>query len=109
MARVQMLSNNQWRYGYIDTTGKLVIPSQFEKASDFRDGVAWIKVPGGDFQLINTNGKIISKKSYKKEGMWFLHRNSPPTWSISPTDYRLPIPIPTVRVLDFSTGSINGW
>ena len=49
--------HNKW--GYIDTTGKLVIPCQWENASDFRNGIASVWKRGKCFHIDKT-GKIVS-------------------------------------------------
>lgn len=45
------------KYGYIDTTGKLVINPQFDNAGDFHNGLATIGL-GGRYGYIDTTGKI---------------------------------------------------
>jgi hypothetical protein len=53
-----------FNFGYIDTTGNLVIKQDFEKASDFKFGIASVKKRGEDFfYIIDKSGKkIIEKK-----------------------------------------------
>ena len=46
------------RFGYIDKTGRVVIPLQFDSAGEFSDGVAEVEV-GGEFGYINTSGKYV--------------------------------------------------
>ena len=43
-------------YGYIDKTGNEVIPPKFSKASDFINGVAKVKLDGGNNITINKQG-----------------------------------------------------
>lgn len=50
--------NGGYKFGYIDTTGKLVIPFQFDDADFFQNGVARVK-KGDKWGLINLQGKLI--------------------------------------------------
>lgn len=49
------------KYGYIDNAGKSVIPFRFEAASDFRNGLAKVKLAGVD-KYVDTAGKIYDNK-----------------------------------------------
>ena len=51
--------------GYIDTTGREIIPLQFEEASKFKNGIAIVK-KDGFFGLINREGNPITKFKYFK-------------------------------------------
>ena len=54
-------------YGYIDTSGKLVINHDFESAKDFKFGVASVKKRGQDFfYIIDKTGKRIIEKNFDK-------------------------------------------
>ena len=44
--------------GYIDHTGHVIVPPQFEDARSFSEGLAGVKV-GGRFGFINTTGRIV--------------------------------------------------
>jgi hypothetical protein len=46
------------KYGYIDKTGKLVIPFQFPQAGDFSEGLAWIGVDADGNGSVDTYGYI---------------------------------------------------
>ena len=35
--------NDDWKYGFIDRTGKMVIKAVYERASDFNDGVSVVR------------------------------------------------------------------
>ena len=50
--------NGGYKFGYIDQTGKLVIPYQYEDADFFKGGVARVK-KNGLWGLINSTGKLI--------------------------------------------------
>ena len=47
---------NPWKFGYIDTSGNVVIPAQFSEAADFHEGVACV-----DGKIINTSGKVVAE------------------------------------------------
>src|SRR5712692_3711026 len=51
-------SGSTMRYGYIDRTGKLVIPVQFESAEPFSEGLAAIR-NCGQASFINKTGKTV--------------------------------------------------
>ncbi|MGF1600925.1 MAG: WG repeat-containing protein [Chloroflexi bacterium AL-N5] len=54
------------KYGYIDRTGKLVIPFQFAEAGDFSEGLAWVGFDSDDsdssvdqYGYIDRTGKLV--------------------------------------------------
>ena len=47
-----------WKYGFIDKSGKVVIPCQWEYASSFQEGVARVK-KNNKYGYIDTSGAII--------------------------------------------------
>lgn len=47
------------KYGYIDTTGTVVIPAQFAYASDFTHGFAVVKLSLFEWTFIDTNGNPV--------------------------------------------------
>jgi hypothetical protein len=51
------------QYGYIDKTGKLVIPCQFESATGFKDGLAKVSTTNEKF-YINTKGERIMELDF---------------------------------------------
>ena len=53
-----VVSDTNDKYGYIDMKGVLSIPYQFDAASDFKDGMASVRL-GDKWGLINKKGKII--------------------------------------------------
>jgi hypothetical protein len=46
------------KYGYIDTSGKLVIPAQYDDARHFADGLAAVQI-GGKWGYINPKGERV--------------------------------------------------
>lgn len=46
------------RAGYIDKSGRVVIPFQFEKAYGFEHGRAWVR-QNGKWGMINTSGRLV--------------------------------------------------
>lgn len=63
-----MFSNNdkhgKFRYGYLNKAGEEVIPLQYESASDFKGGIAVVKVKEEKFALIDRNGSEIVQLNY---------------------------------------------
>jgi hypothetical protein len=58
-------------YGYIDTTGKLVIKHDYEKASAFKFGVAAVKKRGENhFNIIDKNGKKIIDYNFPNDPLF---------------------------------------
>ncbi|WNF36744.1 WG repeat-containing protein [Bacillaceae bacterium IKA-2] len=53
--------HGKFRYGYLNKACEEVIPLQYESASDFKDGVAVVKIKEGKFALIDRygNGVVI--------------------------------------------------
>lgn len=52
-----------WRYGFIDKTGKEVIPVQYETGSEFHEGLAAIMVDG-KYGYIDKNGTVVVPFQY---------------------------------------------
>lgn len=59
--RYVVMQNN--RYGYIDNSGKIVIKSKFRSASNFREGLAAVRV-NGLYGYIDTYGKFVIKPHF---------------------------------------------
>jgi hypothetical protein len=47
------------KYGYIDRSGKMVIPPQFEDAEPFSEGLALISFDSNQWSYIDKSGKIV--------------------------------------------------
>ena len=56
LARPAMWIN--FKEGFIDTTGKLVIPCQWDDTGSFSEGLAWVK-KDGKWGVIDTKGNIV--------------------------------------------------
>ncbi len=63
LARVENVRNGNTMYGYVDTTGALKIPLQFERAEHFSEGLAAVRV-AGKWGFIDTNGDFFVKPQY---------------------------------------------
>ncbi|MCA0237182.1 MAG: WG repeat-containing protein [Bacteroidetes bacterium] len=57
-----VLKNGRW--GYINKQGELVIPWQFDDASDFKEGIAVVKTSSSQFRFLCKNGKFLTQVSY---------------------------------------------
>ena len=60
-------SDANMKYGFMDLTGKVVIPAKFLNAKDFKDGSAVVETSEGKFSLIDKSGKVLEVLKYYKE------------------------------------------
>lgn len=61
------LSQERWKMGYINKTGKIPINVQFADAFSFHEGLAAVKPEGSEnFGFINKKGEIIIRPQYSK-------------------------------------------
>ena len=51
--------NRQDKWGYIDKTGKVVIPAQYAQAWSFREGLALVQTKAERLQFIDKKGKVV--------------------------------------------------
>lgn len=58
-----MVRNADGKYGYIDKTGKEIIPAQYDSANSFEDGLAAV-CKDGKCGVIDTNGNIVIPFQY---------------------------------------------
>ena len=58
---MQVLINDEEKYGYIDTTGRLLIDFIFDYADQFEQKLAYVEI-GGKMKYINQNGEVIWKE-----------------------------------------------
>jgi hypothetical protein len=63
LARVR--KNKKW--GYIDTTGSIIIPIKYNEVENFSDGMARVRV-GQKWGLISSTGKEIIKPTFQEIG-----------------------------------------
>ncbi len=70
------------KYGFINKTGKVVIPCKWESAGDFHEGLARAMDANGNKYLINKKGKIVRE----------LPPDPPPTPSVDPNSMSWPRP-----------------
>jgi hypothetical protein len=48
------------KVGFIDKTGKVIVPPKYDDAEDFKEGLAWVKLNGKEFYIkIFPDGKIV--------------------------------------------------
>lgn len=51
-------------HGYVDSTGKEVIPTRYDYARDFSDGLAAVRKKNGKWGFINKQGKVVIPFKY---------------------------------------------
>src|SRR5437588_2410064 len=54
---------NDRKSGYIDRTGQIIIPLQFDTASDFHEGLALVTT-GRERSFIDISGQVVFKASF---------------------------------------------
>ncbi|KGX83522.1 WG repeat-containing protein, partial [Pontibacillus marinus] len=62
--------NNNVLYGYLDRDGGILIPAQYQSATDFQDGVAVVQTQEGQYQLIARDTSILYKYPYEYVGQY---------------------------------------
>ena len=55
-------------YGYLDRSGNWSIQPQYDFASDFSEGMAWVRVEDRQHLYINRNGEPLNGKLYEEAG-----------------------------------------
>ena len=60
------LYHQDWKFGYVDKTGRTVIPARYLEAHNFSQGLALVRLPhadseklGAQFAFINRQGKVV--------------------------------------------------
>ena len=66
LARVQ--DDNTDKYGFIDKTGKVVIPCKWKDAWDFHEGLAPVKDANGKWGYIDKTGKLVIPCQWEDAG-----------------------------------------
>ena len=64
LARVY-LGGEEFNEGYIDITGKEVIPTHFEDTSDFSEGYAYVKTKDGEHVFIDKTGQVVLDLAFR--------------------------------------------
>ncbi|ATO49017.1 WG repeat-containing protein [Brevibacillus laterosporus] len=57
-----------YRYGYLNLEGKIVIPNKYEEANDFIDGKAVVKIKENQYALLGRNGEVLHTYPYHTVG-----------------------------------------
>ncbi len=57
------VKSSNGKYGYVDKTGKVVIPFKYDDAEEFHNGTAVVYIKDG-YTLIDKSGKILLEKIY---------------------------------------------
>jgi len=71
LAAVEVMADVDYRYGFIDVSGKFVIPAKYKAAWRFSDGIAVVTKENNKQALIDKNGKEIADFSYKNESGYY--------------------------------------
>lgn len=118
--------------GYIDATGKIIIPQQYRYAAPFYEGRARVKAANGKYGFLDTNGNMVIAARFDDaanfhEGLarvtiagksGFIDKKG--AWRIQPTISEGPAALPRgvddfsdglafISELDGRQGWINGW
>jgi hypothetical protein len=68
LARIANYEGENDDKGYIDKTGKEVIPLKYKKAGDFSEGLAAVSEGGGAYGFIDKTGKMVIEPKYQEVG-----------------------------------------
>jgi hypothetical protein len=77
-------------YGFIDKSGKYVIPPRFESAKSFSNGLAAVRIQGGDWGYIDRTGKLVTPTHFnevrpaEKEFAVVHYGGTQPEWEDGP-------------------------
>ncbi|MDW8333633.1 MAG: WG repeat-containing protein, partial [Bacteroidia bacterium] len=104
------------RYGYLDSTGRLVIARKFSQAFNFKDGVAVVAV-GSKYGVIDKTGRMIipaqfdeiGQEANDKSRVVFFHKTFAPVrqekyWGLCDRTGRIVLPCKYDRVGPFFSG-----
>jgi hypothetical protein len=67
LARFQTPMGQERKYGYMDKTGRVVIPPQFSDSGHFSEGLAWVSVLKGQkwlYGFIDKTGRIVIEPQF---------------------------------------------
>jgi len=101
--------NNNVRYGYLDRDGGILIPAQYQSATDFQDGVAVVQTQEGEYQLIARDTSILYKYPYEYvgqygQGMLAFQEEGDPKYGFIDKSGKVMIPPSFDAVQPFSEG-----
>ena len=104
------ISRSLTRYGYMDTTGRVLIEAQFKDARNFSDGFAAVEVDG-KWGYIDRNGQMVIQPQFHKAKAFrngrALVEVSPDSWRYIDRTGKVAIDIPvkwSIYARDFSEG-----
>jgi hypothetical protein len=69
-ARPSLLERTTYvdRYGYIDLSGRMVVPLRYDDAQDFSEGLAAVCDKHGKWNYIDNSGKVVIKTNFSRVG-----------------------------------------
>ena len=81
LAKVGIGPYNDRKYGYIDKTGKEVVPCKYDAVGNFHEGLAWVRIGSyneGKYGYIDKTGKVVIPLKYNEaddfsEGLARVH------------------------------------
>ncbi|MGD8191975.1 WG repeat-containing protein [Brevibacillus ginsengisoli] len=98
---------SQWKAGFINKNGKMVIKPQFDRTTDFKNGVAPAEI-NDKFGLIDKSGKIITPIKYKSikeyDGKYYIPISENFLLGLMDQNEKIVIPPKFVYLGDFSEG-----
>ena len=116
---VQQDGRNNGKYGFIDRTGKVVVPFQFDHAWDFSEGLAQVELKGRKY-FIDTTGRTVFEAKFDEvenfsEGLCAVNRGqkidqnngvvtNPGRWGYIDKTGKLVIPLKYTHAENFSEG-----
>ncbi len=100
------------KWGFIDATGKIVIPLKFEQARYFSEGLACVKV-GDKYGFINEHGDMVIAPKYDsawsfREGLAEVEEHYGPSEFIDKTGKVAFVPPSSHRFIEFRDGLAQG-
>lgn len=83
------LFHKDGRYGYVDSTGRVVIEPTFASADPFVGGLALVQLPDGPFAIINSAGEQVRQLGYENaaylsDGMYAYQDPTTRLWGYKP-------------------------
>ena len=63
-AFLRKVGDSEYRYGYVDKGGKVVVKPAYTYAHSFKNGKAFVKTVKGSYAIIGKDGKLIKNFSY---------------------------------------------